>query len=293
MNCTGDRFTATRTGTGQAAASAQARASTQAPSGTISPVSSATAMKAAGVDEAAHGMAPAHQRLEARHGLGGEVDLRLVVQLELAPLERAAQVLLQGAAAARLLVHPGLEDVERAAVPGLGAAAAPARRGAAAGPARPPRPPRGRQRDADRGPHHQVLPGDREGPLEAVEEPRGQAPASAAGPRRTAPRRTRPRRAGPRRRRRASRREPLAHGLEQRVPRRVAQRVVEDAEAVEVDQQQRQALPRPAPRRDGPPRMAAKEARLGRPVRSSNRAARSSRRSSSRRSVTSSAMPSR
>ena len=52
-----------------------------------------------------HRMAPAEQRLEARHLAVGEANDRLVVQLEFAVLGRAPQVGLERVTVARLLAH--------------------------------------------------------------------------------------------------------------------------------------------------------------------------------------------
>ncbi len=73
-----------------ATACRQASRSTQRPIGTISPVSSANGMKSPGGDEPALGVVPAQQRLHARDAAVGEADDRLVVQLELAAVERRA-----------------------------------------------------------------------------------------------------------------------------------------------------------------------------------------------------------
>ena len=84
LNCAGETLTATDTSSGQGAASAQACRSTQSPIGTIRPISSASGMKSAGGTRPRVGMPPAQQRLEARRPRRSQVELRLVVQLELA-----------------------------------------------------------------------------------------------------------------------------------------------------------------------------------------------------------------
>ena len=75
-----------------ATACRQASRSTQRPIGTISPVSSANGMKSSGSTQAALGVVPAQQRLDARDAAVGEADDRLVVELELAAVERPLQV---------------------------------------------------------------------------------------------------------------------------------------------------------------------------------------------------------
>ena len=83
---------------GQLAAAAQACRSAHSPIGTISPVSSASGMNSRRRDEAALGMVPAQQRLQAADLVALEVDERLVVELELAVGQRLAQIELQLAA---------------------------------------------------------------------------------------------------------------------------------------------------------------------------------------------------
>ena len=60
-------------------------------------------------------MPPAHQRLEAFHGVLAELDQRLVVQLEVAVLQRLTQVALQLDAGLRGLVHADVEQADDAA----------------------------------------------------------------------------------------------------------------------------------------------------------------------------------
>ena len=66
--------------------------STHAPIGTIRPVSSANVDEVVGPEQPALGVVPPHQRLEADHPAGAEVDDRLVVDDELVAFERAVQV---------------------------------------------------------------------------------------------------------------------------------------------------------------------------------------------------------
>ena len=79
------------------------------------PVSSAMGMNSQRRDQPALGMAPAHQRLEPGAARpSASVDDRLVVQDELAPLDRAAQLVLQRSSRHRVGVHRGVEDSWRA-----------------------------------------------------------------------------------------------------------------------------------------------------------------------------------
>ena len=111
---------------GSRRASAQQRArrascSTQRPIGTISPVSSASGMNSTRRDQAALGVAPAQQRLEAgRSTPSGEPDDRLVVQLELAGVDRALQVGAQLEPVEHARVHRRLEQAVAALAVALG-----------------------------------------------------------------------------------------------------------------------------------------------------------------------------
>ncbi len=66
-------------------------------------------------------MVPAHQRLEAADLVAGEVDERLIVELEFAVEHRLAQVEFEAAARLHLRVHLRLEEVIGAAAFALGA----------------------------------------------------------------------------------------------------------------------------------------------------------------------------
>ena len=68
----------------------------------------------------AFGMVPAHQGLDADQAPARELQLRLVVQHELAPLQRLAQLALEPAACLRFLVHRRLEEAELVAAVRLG-----------------------------------------------------------------------------------------------------------------------------------------------------------------------------
>ena len=94
--------------------------STQSPKGTIRPISSARGMKIHRLDEAALGVPPAEQRLEAHQCVAVEVDLRLVVELQLPQRERLAEVDLHRPAGHRPFVHRGLEDAEPVPAAALG-----------------------------------------------------------------------------------------------------------------------------------------------------------------------------
>ena len=75
----------------------------------------------AGGDEAARPVPPAQQRLDAHHATRGEVHERLVVQLELASTYGPTQVALGRHALEEVVVHVRLEADERQAAVALGA----------------------------------------------------------------------------------------------------------------------------------------------------------------------------
>ena len=74
-----------------------------------------------GQHQPALGMVPADQRLDTGEAPGRELELRLVVQHELAPLQRLAQLALEPPARLRLLVHRRLEQAKAVAALRLGA----------------------------------------------------------------------------------------------------------------------------------------------------------------------------
>ena len=74
-----------------------------------------------GRDQPALGMVPADQGLDTGEAPGRELELRLVVQHELAPLQSLAQLALEPAARLRLLVHGRLEQAKAVAALRLGA----------------------------------------------------------------------------------------------------------------------------------------------------------------------------
>ena len=78
------------------------------------PLSSASGMKVLGRHHALTRMMPARQRLEAGD-LAVDMRLRLVVQREFVARDRRAQILLQRAFFAQLLVHRQFEEADRAA----------------------------------------------------------------------------------------------------------------------------------------------------------------------------------
>ena len=89
--------------------------STQRPIGRIRPVSSASGMNSHRSHQAALGVSPAHQRLDAGHAAGGDVDDRLVVEAELVALERRGEARPPGPAARiALRCMSGLNTTDRA-----------------------------------------------------------------------------------------------------------------------------------------------------------------------------------
>ena len=58
----------------------------------IKPLRSAAGMKSSGLEEPARRMLPAQERLDTADPAGRELHLRLVVDDELVPLERLAQI---------------------------------------------------------------------------------------------------------------------------------------------------------------------------------------------------------
>ena len=74
----------------------------------------------AGVEQAALGVAPAHQRLEAGDLAAAQGDQRLVVELELVALERLAQLALDLEPAQRPRPHLGVEELAAGASALLG-----------------------------------------------------------------------------------------------------------------------------------------------------------------------------
>ena len=74
-----------------------------------------------GVDHAALGMLPAHQRLEARQLLGRQVDDRLIEDADLVLGERFAQIALERDAVVAVGAHLGAEDLDAVGAAALGA----------------------------------------------------------------------------------------------------------------------------------------------------------------------------
>ena len=72
-------------------------------------------------DQTEAGAVPAQQRFDAGHASRGDVDLRLVVELQLAALERVAQIVLQRQPLQRAAVHRRREHLIRVAARVLGA----------------------------------------------------------------------------------------------------------------------------------------------------------------------------
>ena len=77
-------------------------------------------MKAPGARMPRCGMPPAQQRFGADHGLVGEPDLRLEVELELVLRERAPQLGIEAAPRLRLRAQDRQEEAVGAAAVGLG-----------------------------------------------------------------------------------------------------------------------------------------------------------------------------
>ena len=113
-NWRAERFTAIRSPgcrACQACACAQASSSTHSPSGMMSPVSSAIGMNSAGDSTRRSGCGQRSSASAPSMRAAGEVDQRLVVQGELAALERAPQVGLGREAAAHALGHLRAEEL--------------------------------------------------------------------------------------------------------------------------------------------------------------------------------------
>jgi len=99
-SCRGATFTARRSPSApgrldQSAICRQALASTWLPRATMWPVRSASGMKVPGGQQAEVGVLPAGQRLGTGAAAGAQVDVRLVVEHDLAALDGVGQVLLQ------------------------------------------------------------------------------------------------------------------------------------------------------------------------------------------------------
>ena len=101
-------------GRGQDAASRQAVRRIHSPSSHDEPALLGERNEGAGRDQPLARMVPAHQRLEAGD-LAVDMRLRLVVQLELVARDGRAQILLQRALFAQLLVHRQFEEADRSA----------------------------------------------------------------------------------------------------------------------------------------------------------------------------------
>ena len=149
----------------------QAVSSTHRPIGRMRPVSSAIGMNDARRHQAALGMLPAHQRLQPHDAGGPEVHLGLVVEPELAPVERPAQLGLHLEPALHRLAHARLEHLEARAAVGLrpvhgdvGVAQESLGGGALVAPA---------ERDPDAGAHEDLLVLDPERPAERLDDPLG------------------------------------------------------------------------------------------------------------------------
>ena len=206
----------------------------------IRPASSASGMNLAGEIGPRVGWLPADQRFEARDLLACGVDDRLVVNRELAALDRLAEVVFEDLALGRLAVHRRLVEAMLAAARRLGriereVGVADQRVGAgAAGVA---------DGDADRGADRDLVAFDRIGPRDLLDQRPGERLQKADVDR-----------AGKHRLEFVAaeaadlavvahhRLQPLGDLPEQGVADRMAERVVDVLEAVEIDQEQRAAL---------------------------------------------------
>ena len=102
-----------------AAVFSQAVRMIQRPTSGAIELAASVSMKAPGRDQAAHRMPPAQQRLGADHGFVGEPDLRLEVQLELVLGEGAPQLEIEAAPRLRLRAQHRQEEAIGAAAVGL------------------------------------------------------------------------------------------------------------------------------------------------------------------------------
>ena len=122
-------------------------------------------------DHAAFGMPPPQQRFETADFIAVQVDERLVVQLELAVGETLSEIELEDAARLDLAIHLGLEEMRGAATFGLGAieshvGVAQQRVGAVAV--------AGGKRDADAGADHDLVAAHLVGPADGLDQLRGE-----------------------------------------------------------------------------------------------------------------------
>ena len=218
---------------------------TQRPIGTIRPVSSASGMNCAGGSMPIFGMGPAQQRLDAGDLPGRQVHLRLVVQRELVALQRMAQGVFQRQPLDRLHLHFLGEEAEIVLAVFLGEIhrhvgilGQRMHVGAV-----------GREHgDADAGRGVAFVAAQ----LHRLADRRQQLARDSSMSSRSASvrgsRRIRRRRAAPRYRSRAGPRSRSGHFHQQGVAGLMAERIVDDLEAVEIDEQHRE-LPLVAMRR--------------------------------------------
>ena len=121
MNWSGDRLTDSFSGGVQRAASAQASRSTHSPSLMMRPLSSASRMNISGLIAPCSGWSQRSSASKPMIVAAPELGQRLVVDVELAIVERGAQVGLELAPLAQRLVHRRLVEAGEAAALGLGA----------------------------------------------------------------------------------------------------------------------------------------------------------------------------
>ena len=214
---------------------AHAVSSTHAPIGTMKPVSSARPMNSSGPMQTPNRVTPPHERLEAGELPGLELEHRLVLQLELAPLQRPVQgvaglEVLEGADPGPLVEElgpaptPVLRPVHRGVgVPdqGLGRVASPFRAG-----------------DPDAG-GHEDLPGrEHHRPFDLGQDPLGEGHDRIGVVHVGAQdRELVAAEAGHRVGRAQDAAEPVPDGHQQLVARIVAEAVVDHLEVVEVEEQ--------------------------------------------------------
>ena len=188
-----------------------------------------------GQEQAALGMIPAQERLEADDARAVRLDDRLVMELQLSPVDRGIEGLLDPMAGHQLRIHLRREELERVRALILGAIhrdVCGAQQGLAVGSVA------GVQRDSDRAGHEEVLPLERD----RTRYGRQDLPRDASGRRRIVHRlQADDELVSSEARRRVARAqaapEPRADLAQDRVSPRVAERVVDELELVEVHEQ--------------------------------------------------------
>ena len=240
LNCSGERLTATRTWSGQLR-----RFLERGPQHPFADLADQAGFlgqrnELGRRDRPAGRMLPADQRFEPGDLLAGGADDRLVMDRQLAALDRLAKIVLEQLALGRLAVHRRFVEAVLAAAGGLGRVEREvgiADQRVGAGPARVA------DGDADRGADRHLVAFDHVGPRDLLDQRPGerfqQADVDAAGKHRLelvaaetpdlaviAHHRL----------------QPLGDLAQQRVADRVAERVVDVLEPIEIDHEQRAAL---------------------------------------------------